>query len=147
MCVFPEKGEKKRVRVTKVERRRGREKKNKKCNHWFLAVGISYTRETVKTAGGCVCVCVCVCVCLSLSCPVCVCVRSKMCVSTHVCCCHLKRKRQADAFKPSRVQWYRDEHVKCLPLIRIHVEKRGLLILLMPCKMASNQRLFYLSSL
>lgn len=142
MCVFPEKGERKRVRVTKEERRRGRGKKNKKCNHWFLAVGISYTRETVKMAGWCVCLCVCVVLCHVL----CVCERSKMCVSTHVRCCHLKRKRQADAFKPSGVQWYRDEHVKCLPLIRIHAEKRGLLILLMPCKMASNQRLFYLSS-
>lgn len=34
-------------------------------NQWFLAMGISSTQETAKTAGGIVCVCVCD----TLSCP------------------------------------------------------------------------------
>lgn len=43
-------------------------------------------------------------------------------MSTHVHCCHLKRKREADAFKPSGAQLCIDERVKCLRLISIHVK-------------------------
>lgn len=57
MC-FP--GERREKEGEKEKRRR--EKKHKKYNHWFLAVGISSTQETVKTAGGSVGEYVCVCV-------------------------------------------------------------------------------------
>ena len=81
MC-FPEERREKESESDERGEERRTGKKNKKCNHWFLAVGISSTRETVKTAGGCVCVCVCVCVCLSLSCPVCVCAEQNVCVNS-----------------------------------------------------------------
>lgn len=41
----------------------------------------------------------------------------QVCVSALVLCCHLKRRRQDDAFKPSGEQRYKDEYMKCLPLI------------------------------
>lgn len=36
----------------------------------------------------------------------CMCV-VQTCVSIHVFCCRLQRRREADAFKPSGVQWYK----------------------------------------
>lgn len=92
--------------IVKAGEEEEEEKKNKKSNHWFFAVGISSTQETVKTAGGIVCVFLC----------------HVLCVCQLLCCCHLKRKREADAFKPSGIQWHKDAHVKCLPLIWIHVK-------------------------
>lgn len=57
-----------------IVRKRRKNENPKNCNHQFLAMGISTTQETVKTAGG------------SASVSVCVCVGC-------VCCCHIKRKR------------------------------------------------------
>lgn len=60
-------------------------------------------------------------------------------MSTHVHCCHLKRKREADAFKPSGAQLCIDERVKTFasPL-----DSRQNVFGFHSCKMASNQRLF-----
>lgn len=69
MC-FPREGRQKRSECVKG----GGGEKNEKCNHWFLAVGISSTQETVKTAGGSVCMRVSVisCVCAASVCVMCV---------------------------------------------------------------------------
>lgn len=92
----------------------GGEKKTRKATIGFWPWASPPLKRLWKRQEG-----LCVCVCVSLSCPVCV---LSKCVCQLLCCCHLKRKREADAFKPSGIQWYKDAHVKCLPLIWIHVK-------------------------
>lgn len=67
--------------------------------HWHLL----HSRDCEISRKGYVCLYVCV------------------CASANVCCCPLKRKRVADAFKPPWVQLYTDDQVKCLWLIFVHV--------------------------
>lgn len=107
------------VMVRRRKKKYKAREERQKCNHWFLAVGISFTQETVKTAGGSVCVCVAACVCVFVN---------LMCM----CCCHLKRKKEADAFKPRGVQ--------CHTHVCVCVCAALASVLLMPQKMAPKQK-------
>lgn len=103
MSVFPEKGEKKRV---KVRKKKGGGKKQEMQPLVFGHGHLLHSRDCEN----------CRRVCVFLCHVLCVCVWSK-CVSTHVRCCHLKRMGEANAFKPYGAQLCIDEHVKSLRLI------------------------------
>ena len=119
LVFLPEKGKKERVKE-RGEEEEG--KKNKTFNHQFLAMGISSTQETLKTAGGCVCVF-----------PV-----MSFCVSTHVLL-SLKEK-EVDALGPSGVPSYIDE----LEMFASHLDSCELVLSFYSCETVPNQRQFYL---
>lgn len=109
MCVFS--GEKReRESESEKEKKEEREKKHESQPMVFGNGHLLHSRDCENGRRDCVCVCVCYPV-MSFAC-----VRSQ-CVSAHVCGCHLKRTREADAIKPCRVSPCIDGHMKCLHLI------------------------------